>query len=380
MPEFSVAVIGSGIAGASTAFALARRGVAVTVIDAGHVGQATAASAGIIQPWSSAVEGDYYSVYAAGAGFYPDLLELLAGVGITHTDYRKTGALVVNADEAKLEATYRRVLDRAQTAGPVVGDVERISNAEARKLFPALAEGLDAVYISGGGRVDGRTMRDALLAAAEKLGATRVSGDVSLALRAGRVSAFVDGAPVQADTVVVAAGAWSNEVLSAVGAGVPVAPQRGQITHLRLEGVDTTQWPTVHPISHHYIVAFDESRIAVGATREVGSGFDPRVTAAGQMQVLEDALRIVPGLADATLIETRVGLRPLPDGQLPIVGPIPGLDGTYVATGYGAGGLTMGPLLGDAVARSIVGEAAPELELTPVAAREGTATAGIEVS
>ncbi|HEY0249301.1 MAG TPA: FAD-dependent oxidoreductase [Gryllotalpicola sp.] len=366
MPEISAVVVGSGIAGASTAFALARRGVSVTVVDDGQFGQATAASAGIIQPWSSSAEGDYYAAYSAGAAFYPELLERLAELGITRTDYRRSGALVVNADEALLEATYRRVQERAATAGSVVGTVERIGNAEARALFPALAEGVDAVHISGGGRVDGRTLRDALLAGAEKLGAVRRRGAVSLVPHDGRVESRVDGDVLTADAVIVAAGAWSDGILSAVGATVPVAPQRGQITHLRLEGVDTSMWPSVHPISHHYVVAFDDSRIAVGATRETGSGFDPRVTAAGQLQVLQDALHVVPGLADATLIETRVGLRPLPDDQLPLVGAVPGVEGAYVATGYGAGGLTMGPLFGDALARSIVGEAAPELEHTPV--------------
>jgi len=116
----------------------------------------------------------------------------------------------------------------------------------------------------------------------------------------------------------------------------------------------------VHPVSSHYMVAFDDSRVAVGATRETGSGFDPRVTAEGQRQVLENALSVAPGLADATLIETRVGLRPLPDGELPTVGALGGVDGVYVNAGFGAAGLTMGPLVGDRLAAIVAGEAAPE--------------------
>jgi D-amino-acid dehydrogenase len=126
--------------------------------------------------------------------------------------------------------------------------------------------------------------------------------------------------------------------------------------------VDTGRWPSVHPLSHHYLVAFDDSRVAVGATRESGSGFDARVTARGQWQVLSDALRIAPGLADATLIETRVGLRPLPAHDLPIVGALPGTPGLHVVTGFGAAGLTMAPLAGDALARTILeGTVAPEV-------------------
>jgi D-amino-acid dehydrogenase len=169
-----------------------------------------------------------------------------------------------------------------------------------------------------------------------------------------------DAGVLEADDVVVAAGAWANELLEPAGARVAVEPQRGQITHLRLDGVDTSAWPSVNPLSHHYLVAFDGSRVAVGATRETGSGFDARVTAKGQWQVLSDALRIAPGLADATLIETRVGLRPLPGAGLPIVGALPGTAGLHVVTGFGAAGLTMAPLTGDALARSILEARVPD--------------------
>lgn len=368
MATSSAIIIGAGIAGASTAFALASRGVSVTVVDDGATGQATAASAGIIAPWTSRSTGRFYELYAAGGAFYPALLERLAEAGITRTDYRRTGSLVVNRDPAVLDAQEERVRARAEAAGEVAGVVQRLAPGEARALFPPLAADMGAVLVSGGGRVDGRTLRDALLEAAVRRGARRVTGAASLTSGGGRPVVAVDGVVQRADAVVVAAGAWSNRVLADVGAQLPVAPQRGQITHLTVPGADTTWWPAISPVSHHYIVCFDGSRVAVGATRETGSGFDPRITAAGQLQVLQDALSIAPGLADATLLETRVGLRPLAD-ELPVVGAVPGVGGLWVATGYGAAGLTMGPLLGDAVARAIVGEAAPELEgVSPTAA------------
>jgi D-amino-acid dehydrogenase len=355
----TVVVIGSGIAGASTAFALARRGVRVVIVDDGSPGQATAASAGIILPWATATDGTYYQLYADGAAFYPELLERLADAGVAKTDYRRTGGLIVNADPGLLDTSYQRVLERRQSAGAVVGDVERIDNASAKQLFPPLADGLDAIFISGGGRVDGRTLRDGLLEASTRLGALRRSGHAVIINSAGRAEVRVDDEPLGADAVVAAGGAWTAALLNDVGCAVPVEPQRGQITHLRV-AADTSLWPTVHPISHHYLVAFDDSRVVAGATRETGSGFDVRVTAAGQLQVLQDALSIAPGLADATVIETRVGLRPRAE-DLPIAGRIPELSNLFVATGYGPAGLTMGPRIGDALARMIINEDAPEI-------------------
>lgn len=365
--DHSTVVVGSGIAGASAAFGLVRRGVAVTVVDDGAPGQATAASAGIIMPWATSDDGPFYDLYAAGAAFYPELLGLLADLGITQTDFRRSGGLIVDADPVLLDRTRQRVLDRRQAAGAdgaVIGSVDQIDNAAARELFPPLAEGLDAVFISGGARVDGRTLRDALLQAATQLGARRLGGHAEVDHDGTRPVITLGGEELPADSVVVAAGAWSRELLSRLGYRTPVQPQKGQISHLRVQA-DTSAWPTVHPISHHYLVPFDEGRIAVGATRETGSGFDTRVTAGGQLQVLQDALAVAPGLADATLIETRVGLRPLAD-DLPVAGAVPDRGGLYVTAGYGAGGLTMGPRIGDAIARLIIGEPAPEIEaVTP---------------
>src|SRR5699024_9804154 len=53
----------------------------------------------------------------------------------------------------------------------------------------------------------------------------------------------------------------------------------GQLLHLELRGVNTSPWPTIHPLDHHYITPFDGGRIVAGATREDGVGFDVRATA-----------------------------------------------------------------------------------------------------
>lgn len=86
--------------------------------------------------------------------------------------------------------------------------------------------------------------------------------------------------------MVVAAGAWAPSLLLPLGVALPVEPQRGQIVHLQLPGRDTRDWPVVLPTSSHYLLAFDDSRVVVGATRESGVGFDYRVTASGQVEVL----------------------------------------------------------------------------------------------
>jgi len=167
---------------------------------------------------------------------------------------------------------------------------------------------------------------------------------------------------VEADCVVVAAGAWAPELLVPLGVPLAVAPQRGQICHLRLEGADTGDWPVVLPPSSHYLLAFEGSRVVAGATRETGSGFDHRVTAAGQAEVLNHALAVAPGLGTATLVETRVGFRPVGPDLKPMLGGVAGLDGLVVGNGLGASGLTIGPLAGRLLAQLALGKV-PDLDL-----------------
>lgn len=361
-----VAVIGGGIAGASVAFGLASREVSVTIFDDAMNGQATAASAGIIAPWVSTSTGAYYETYAAGGNFYPDFLNRLSALGIPDLGYRRSGALVVNSDPVVLAEAARLIRDRVAGAGSVAGEVHDMDSANLREIFPPIASEMTGLFITGGGRVDGRTLRDAILTGAHAYGARLVHDSartISTGHRGGTWKVGTTSATEDFDAIVVAGGARSTEMLQRLGHSVAITAQRGQLIHLGLHGINTSPWPTVHPLDHHYITPFDGGRVVIGATREDGVGFDVRATAAGQHQVLSDALRIAPGLAEATVVETRVGVRPMSTrtSGLPYAGAVPGAQDLWVASGFGAGGLTMGPLIGDAIARAILGQQAAEI-------------------
>ncbi len=161
--------------------------------------------------------------------------------------------------------------------------------------------------------------------------------------------------------MIVAAGAWTAEVLAPLGAAVPIEPQRGQILHLSLPGTTTGAFPVLSGYGSDYMVTFPPDRVVVGATRETGSGFDYRTTAGGVNELLSRALAVAPGLTGATLAEVRVGFRPAsPDGR-PILGALPGHRGIFVASGFGPSGLTLGPYSAALVAAAVSGGEAPDL-------------------
>jgi D-amino-acid dehydrogenase len=368
-------VVGSGVVGAACAYTASGLGAQVTLVDAARPGQATAAGAGIICPWTAAVDDpSWYGFACAAARQYPALIAALAELGEADVSYRQVGALLLADDDDQLERAWQRLAARRPEA-PEIGEIQTVDSGQARSMFPPLRPETAAVYIPGAARVDGRRLAGALVRAASRRGAATRAGEARLVSRGDRVKGVtVAGELIEADAVVAAAGAWTAAFTEPAGVTVRVAPQRGQIAHIGLSSADTSRWPVILPsATGHYLLAFDGSRVVAGATRETGSGFDVRVTPGGLAEVLANALAVAPGLASGTYLETRVGLRPAGPDVRPLLGPVAGVDGLVVATGLGATGLTMGPLAGAVAARVALGlppnppdsPGSPDLDLTP---------------
>ena len=353
-----VAIIGAGIVGASAAYHLSRQADAeVILIDKEHKGKATLAGAGIICPWVPHVENrDWYRLANEGAKFYPGLIRRLEEDGEHRTSYKKVGALSVsNAPEEldQIEAAVKAM----QADAPELGEVLRLDAIETRRMFPPLSEELESVYVSGAARVDGRLLCEAMVRSAVKNGARIMEGEAELVSDMDKVTGVSVGDEViDTDQVIVTAGSWVPDLMEPLGVRVNVQPQRGQIIHIDMQGEDTSDWPVVLPQSSHYMLAFDDSRVVAGATRETGSGFDYRQTVGGLHEVTGEALRIAPGLSEGTVSEVRIGFRPMGEDILPLLGKLDEPGQVTVATGLGPSGLTMGPYVGYLAACLATGE------------------------
>ncbi|WP_117593893.1 NAD(P)/FAD-dependent oxidoreductase [Haloprofundus halophilus] len=367
---YEAIVVGGGIVGASAAYHLAREGCETLLVDRRDEGRATDAGAGILSAATSSRGGDstWFDFATTAVDYYGELVAALEAEQDGPHGYAKRGLLNVAFDAEEAEQ-YDEVLARIrerQAAGepPAEGTVHELSSEEARERFPPLGESERAFYYDDAARVDGQTFEGALRRAGENHGLDTLEASVeSLVVDGDEVTGVVvDETELAADAVVVAGGAWSNAFGAQLGVEIPVEPQRGQIVHLDLDA-DTEGWPIVSPYRHKYLVSWDDGRVAVGATRETGAGFEPKTTVEGLHDVFSEILRVAPGLADASLREARVGLRPLAKDGLPVLGEVPGVDGAFVATGHGPTGLQLGPYSGKLVADAVRGEdATGELE------------------
>jgi D-amino-acid dehydrogenase len=365
-----VIVIGGGIVGASTAYHLARTGIQVTLIDQARQGQATAAGAGIISPGTSFKSpAAFFPLAFQAVNYYEKLLALLAEDGETNTSYETVGLLHVATTEeeaARLPILLRLFEERRAIGVKNIGELRLLDSQGARSLFPALGNVHGAIYSSDSARLNGRLMRDALRGAAQLRGArVVVSEQEATLIREGeRVTGVKAGEQsFSAGAVVIAAGAWSGRFAETLGLNVPIYPQRGQILHLQ-GPEEANRWPIVVGFHSHYILTFPGGRIVAGATRENDAGFNVCQTAGGVHEVLSEALRVAPGLANSVVQEVRIGLRPATPDGLPVLGHVPGLENAFLASGHGPSGLQLGPYSGALIAGLVQGNK-PEIDLSP---------------
>jgi len=365
-----VVVAGAGLVGLSLAYELACLGAGVVLVDAGHPGRATDAGAGILSPATSH-EGDptLWPFLREAGTHYPRLLARLDadGAGASGADYRACGVLSLCLRSSE-DTWFTPFAEAALRRSP--GEVSEIGTEEAAALFPPLGPIHRALHASGSARVDGRGLAAALREAVAARGVDVVHGvahGVVAAAGAGsgrRVeSVCIEGhRNVDCDALAVAGGAWTAAMGEWLGSPLPVGPTKGQIVHLGVEA-DTGRWPIVQPLLTHYLVPWPGGRVACGGTFETGAGFSVAATAGGIHELLRECLTVAPGLAGATYLETRVGLRPTSADDRALVGRVPGWANAWVATGHGANGLLQGPYSARLLAHAVVGSALPAGEV-----------------
>jgi glycine oxidase len=354
-----VAIIGAGVCGLAIGWRLAQAGATVEVFERGQAGRgATWASAGMLAAAAEAEPGEerLLEITRWSQALWPDFareLEVASGQGL---GYRDEGTLVVaptRDDAARLRTTY----DYQTGLGLAL---DWLSPAEARRREPFLGANLAAaVFSAADHQVDNRRLAEALRAAFLAAGGCLYEHTAVTAIEttAGRVTGLevgleVGARRVEADAVVLAAGAWSAELPGLPEAArPPVRPVKGQALALAMD-------PRAPLLSHVlwapgiYLVPRGEGSLIIGATVEE-KGFDDRLTAGGIFALLEAAWRAVPAIEELAIEEMWVGFRPTSRDDAPILGPTP-VDGLLLATGHHRNGILLAPATAEAVSRYIL--------------------------
>jgi glycine oxidase len=349
---FDVLVVGGGVIGLSCAWRAAQRGARVAVLERGEPGcGATRVAAGMLAPVGELTFGEpeLLELTLAAARLYPDFVAELEAATGESTGYERLGALHVALDRDEA-AQLRRVHDLQRS---LALEAEWLPPRRCRDLEPGLTPSFHGgVFAPGEAAVDPRALTQVLATALRgEGGEVRAGTEVVDGIFEGEWLAGVRtaaGEELLAGNVVLAGGAWSG----AMGwlpeqVRPPVRPVKGQVLELRARGEEP---PARHILASErvYLVPRADGRLVVGATVEE-MGFDTAVTAGGVHELLREAYRLLPDVAEMELVDAVAGLRPGTPNNLPLVGPGP-VDGLVLATGHYRNGILLAPLAAQAVA------------------------------
>ena len=354
-------VVGGGLIGLSCAWRAAATGMDVLVLDAGARERASEVAAGMIAPVGEASWGEDALLAASlmsadrWPGFARDL-EAASGVGIP---YRRCGAVHVGLDRDEI-AELRRMhalhdeLDLSS---------EWLTGGACRRLEPGLTPDVAGGFAAPGeAEVDPRDVMNALVLAARRAGVRMVERRVARVVETGEGgAAAVEGVELEGGeeifghTVLLAAGARIPDLLSD-GPTIPIRPMKGEIVRLRARA-EERPCERIVVGERFYVVPRAGEEVVVGATVE-DRGFDLRVTAGGIHELLREAYRALPEIAELELVECMAGVRPTTPDNAPVIGAT-GVDGLLVAGGHHRNGVLLAPITADAIAGILRGEEQP---------------------
>ncbi|HVA92405.1 MAG TPA: FAD-binding oxidoreductase [Chloroflexota bacterium] len=361
--EVDVVIIGGGIAGAGTAYFLARLGVRdVLVLERSTVAAGASGRASGLVVFCEANHAGQAALLKASADFYATWEQDIINVpAIT-----QVGALMPasEADRASLE----REVGIMRAAGH---DTRLLTPREAAKLTPGwnLDDVAAAAYSPGSGYIDPPFITTALMNRARGLGVRVYQGAEAQAIevRGGQVTGVVaNRGSIKAAVVIIAAGAWSAPVGRLAGAELPVRPCRSMVAHLK----PPAGMPYPFPASgddHNHVYFRPEPGGLVLAADETPE--DPPGQAAGDPNpdhfdettpewygrwVRQQLARRMPAMRHAEIVGGHAGVLPKgPDGY-PLLGAMREARGLYCVCDTGGNGMTASPGLGRALAEYIV--------------------------
>lgn len=274
---------------------------------------------------------------------------------------RRDGQLVLYRNKEQL-AKDNAVWDLRRRHGYEVRVIDR---AGILALEPAVGAAYTVgVYLPDQAMVADpyRYCEELALALAQR-GATILRDDVR-AIEIAPLGVRLSDQRIAADNVVIAAGAWSAELLRPLGYRIPLESQRGYHITLKETGVNIRR-PVV-PADRKVFITPQETGLRVGGTVEF-AGLDAPPNQARADLLLKDLTAVFPHARLTGPRSDWMGHRPCLPDSLPVIGESPAHRGLWLAFGHGHLGLTGAAVTGDVLARAMHGEP-PGLGLAPFSA------------
>jgi glycine oxidase len=337
----SCLILGGGINGLFSALLLRQAGHDVAVLDQVATGRESSwAGAGILSlllPWNYGSEVN--ALARRGRAAWPEWANRLSTASGIDPEYRLCGMValeVVQRDAALAWCDAH--------AEPVAALPPSLAHLEHR----------DSLWLPNVAQARNPRIMQALRKAALQVGiAIHEHTPANRLLSNGTMVSGVEtpSGVFSADSVLVAAGAWSGSLLAEYGHSPEITPIRGQIVLFKAE---PGLLPCVIYQLGHYLVPRADGYILAGSTLEE-VGFDKSTTLQARVELLDFAYSLLPELRRAEIVTQWAGLRPGSPGNVPTIDRHPELENLYVNSGHFRYGVTMAPAAAEVLLNRMLG-------------------------
>lgn len=348
-PETGIIIVGAGIVGLLTAWELSKAGKSVTVLDKGEAGKESSwAAAGVLSPlgpWRYPEE--LQELARKSQAIYPELCEKLHAVSGKDPEYLRSGLLTLLEDEEEAEAkawAHSQQLDEGL-----------LTDAQISEAFPQLSTNCTGLLMNDVAQLRSPRFLQALLSALDKQGVEVLSNTAvrRLSVEQGTAQGVetADGV-INAGTIVLAAGAWTPEIIPYGYWRPAIRPVKGQM--LLYRGAPDLL-DTMILQGSRYLVPRKDGGILAGSSMEE-DGFNKSPTVEVKAELREFAEVLLPALRECEIEAHWTGLRPgSPDG-VPLAGPHPQLGNLWLNCGHFRNGIATAPATAISLAEQVLSQ------------------------
>ncbi len=339
-------IVGGGVIGLTSAIALLQAGYKVTLVERGDVGQeASWAGGGILSPLCS---WDYKEPVTRLAhrsmAMFEEATESLRHTTGIDPEYQRSGMLVLppfQIEQAEQWCVQHQFtmqtmsvsdyLPLEKQTGLLLPDVAQVRNPRLMVALRKRVEMLSGVIVE-------QCEVQSFVQKTDRI--------IALQTTQGKLSA---------GAYIIAAGAWSKQLLGEHALSMDIRPIRGQILLFKF---DAPPFKQILLKKDLYLIPRRDGHLLVGSTLE-DVGFDKSTTAEARASLLQRVYEMFPDWKHVQPIKHWAGFRPGSPDNIPIVGRHPGLSNLYVNSGHYRYGVTMSLASAELLLNEITGRAQP---------------------
>ncbi|MCB1934483.1 MAG: glycine oxidase ThiO [Nitrosomonas sp.] len=352
-------IVGAGVIGLATALELLRQGARVSILERNRTGaESSWAGGGILSPicpWDYTDVLTQLTLYSAS--LFSEWTASLRNTTGIDPEYWQCGMSILSPMNQKhaLNWCERNAVEiQQQTLSIPYSDNTNPETTSRNQTHDEVR----ALFLPGVAQIRNPRLMQALHQRVKQLGG-QIHENCSVTSWTARknkiVSVQSSCGSFAAENYIIAAGAWSKQVLGEFALNLDIHPINGQMLLFKFE---QPPLPMIVVKENFYLIPRRDGHLLVGSTLE-DTGFHKQTTQSVKAQLIENAQRILPQLGNMPVIRQWSGLRPGSPLNIPTIGRHPGLFNLYINSGHFRYGVTMAPASAEILVNEMTGSKQP---------------------